>query len=154
MTGLTDYQLFFKLNLVHRLVIKNVDREMTVKVGATSTQIAAIFYLLENDGCQLVDLSRELLQNKSAITTLVERMIKNGLLTKRPCSRDGRAFRLYLTDKGRSTGVAALPHVADYNRRLSDGLTPPELVVLNRFFDEVMDKFDIPTDNYFKKQLK
>ncbi|WP_163338441.1 MarR family winged helix-turn-helix transcriptional regulator [Desulfopila sp. IMCC35008] len=153
MEGLSDYQLFFKLNLVHRILIKNVDREMANQVGATSTQIAAIFYLLENDGCQLVDLSRELLQNKSAITTLVERMIKNGLLSKKPCTRDGRAYRLYLTAKGKTTGEAALPHVADYNRQLAEGFSPDELETLHSFFDKVMNRFGIPIDNYFKKKL-
>lgn len=153
MEGLSEYQLFFKLNLVHRILIKNVDREMANQVGATSTQIAAIFYLLENDGCQLVDLSRELLQNKSAITTLVERMIKNGLLIKRPCARDGRASRLYLTEKGKATGKAALPHVVDYNRQLAEDFSPAELDTLHRFFDNVMQRFDIPADNYFKKKL-
>lgn len=153
MEGLTDYRLFFKLNLVHRVVTKNVDRQMTQLVGATSTQIAAIFYLLENDGCQLVDLSRELLQNKSAITTLVERMIKNGLLVKTPCSRDGRSHRLHLTEKGKETGKKALPHVADYNKRLAGDFSTAELDTLHRFFDAVMDTFDIPPDNYFKRQL-
>jgi len=79
---LKKHQVLLKLNLAQRTLMKFVDREVREKTGATATQLAAIFYLMENDGCQLVDLSRELLQNKSAITTLVERMEKNGLIRK------------------------------------------------------------------------
>lgn len=143
-------QLFFKLNLAQRTLMKWVDREMLEKVGGSATQIAALFYLLENDGCLLVDLSRELLQNKSAITTLVERMEKNLLLTKVPSLTDKRAFQLFLTAKGKEMGQMALPFVAVYNNQLSDGFDNNELTVITRFLDNVISRFETLPNNYFK----
>lgn len=148
-----DYRLFFKLNLSQRILLKWADRELTNQVGATTTQIAAIFYLMGNDGCLLVDLSRELLQNKSAITTLVERMVKNNLITKRPSDTDGRASHLYLTDRGREIGQRAMPYVIEYNRELVKEFTTGEIEVINRFFDSIMQRFEITPNNYFKQQI-
>lgn len=146
-------QLFFRLNLAQRTLMKWVDREMLEKVGGSATQIAALFYLLENDGCLLVDLSRELLQNKSAITTLVERMEKNLLLTKVPSPTDKRASQLFLTAKGKELGQIALPFVTVYNNQLSSGFNENELSVIVRFLDSVISRFETLPDNYFKKMV-
>lgn len=154
MTGHSgDFRLYFKLNLSQRILLKWADRELTELVGATTTQVAAIFYLMDNDGCQLVDLSRELLQNKSAITTLVERMTRNGLITKIPSTTDGRAYHIHLTERGKETGRKALPFIAEYNKELMKGFTDKEIEIIDRFFDSIMQRFEITPDNYFKLSL-
>jgi DNA-binding MarR family transcriptional regulator len=149
----TSTQIFSRLNLSQRILLKWVDREMTELVGATTTQIAAIFYLMENDGCQMVDLSRELLQNKSAISTLVERMVKNEFITRTPSRTDGRASQLYLTEKGRQVGNRALPYAMEYDKELVKDFTVEEIRVINRFLDSIIQRFEITPDNYFKKQF-
>lgn len=146
--------LFFKLNLAQRILVKWVDKELTAGVGATTTQVAALFYLMENDGSLLVDLSRELLQNKSAITTLVERMERNGLVTKQPSDTDRRATHIYLTEKGLEIGKQALPIAATYNDELVKEFTRKEVETINRFFDSIIQRFEITPDNFFKNQLK
>lgn len=148
-----EHQLFFKLNLSQRVLLKWVDREMTKLVGATATQIAAILYLMDHDGCQPVDLSRELLQNKSAITTLAERMEKNGLITRSPSARDGRASILHLTAKGRGIGLKAIPYISEYNRELMKGFSTEEIAVIDRFFESIMQRFETTPDNFFKNQF-
>ncbi|NTW76221.1 MAG: winged helix-turn-helix transcriptional regulator [Syntrophaceae bacterium] len=127
---------------------------MLEKVGGSATQIAALFYLLENDGCLLVDLSRELLQQKSAITTLVERMEKNRLLRKVPSPTDKRASQLYLTNKGKEMGQMALPFITVYNTELSADFNEKELSVIVRFLDCVISRFETLPENYFKKMVQ
>lgn len=143
-------RLFLKLNLAQRTLMKSVDREMLEKIGGSATQVAALFYLRDNDGSQLVDLSRELLQNKSAITTLVERMEKNGMLHKVPSQTDKRAFQLFITDKGKEMVRLALPFLDVYGNALSSGFSPEELAVIERFLDSVTSRFETLPENYFK----
>lgn len=147
-----SHQILFKLNLAQRTLMKWIDREMQEKIGGTATQIAALFYLMENDGCLLVDLSRELLQNKSAITTLVERMEKNSLLKKVPSPIDKRASQLFITPEGRNLGMKALPFVTAYDRSLADGFTQEELTVVARFLDAIISRFEVTPDNFFKNR--
>jgi DNA-binding MarR family transcriptional regulator len=134
--------------------MKSIDREMQEKIGGSATQIAALFYLMDNDGCQLVDLSRELLQNKSAITTLIERMEKNGLLQKVPSQTDKRASQLFITTKGRELSMNALPFVTAYDRVLADGFSEDELEIVTRFLDIVINRFETTPENYFKTRTE
>lgn len=148
-----EHQLFFKLNLSQRVLLKWVDREMTELVGATATQIAAILYLMDHDGCQPVDLSRELLQNKSAVTTLTERMEKKGLITKSASATDGRASILHLTEKGKAIGRKAIPYISEYNLELTKGFNTEEVAVIDRFLESIMERFETTPDNYFKNNF-
>ncbi len=133
-----DNRLFYKLNLAQRILLKYVDREFSNRLGVTAAQIAALFYLEKHDGCLFKDLSGVLLQNKSAITTLVERMQKNGLIEKKKSETDGRASHIYLTDKGRDISEKVRPLVSQYNRELLERFSDAEIEVIHRFFDTII----------------
>ncbi|MCP3892681.1 MAG: winged helix-turn-helix transcriptional regulator [Desulfobulbaceae bacterium] len=132
--------------------MNHVDRELKNKLGVTATQVAALLYLKKNDGCFLVDLSRELLQNKSAITTLVERMAKNELLEKVPSAQDRRASQLFLTPKGRQICDEALPFAQKYNNGLSEDLSPRELDTIDTFLDGIIGQYKTVPLNFFHKK--
>lgn len=154
---MTDYdkghQLFFKLNLAQRILMKSVDREIRDKIGVSATQVAALMYLVKHDGCLLVDLSRELLQTKSAITTLVERMEKNGFIQKLPSPIDKRASQLFLTSKGKEMCKLALPFVASYDQNIMEEFNPDELKIVARFLNAIIDKFETSPEYFFKNQV-
>jgi MarR family transcriptional regulator, organic hydroperoxide resistance regulator len=140
-TTVADKRLFYKLNISQRVLMKYVDREITNKLGVSVVQTAALFYILQHDGCLLKDLSSVLLQNNSATTTLVERMEKNGLIVKKNSDTDGRASQLFLTDKGRDIGEKAHPMVAEYNRSLLEQFTVSEIEVVHRFLDTIIANY-------------
>jgi len=137
----TDKRLFYKLNMAQRLVLKYVDRETTNHLGVSVTQASALFYLIKNDGCRLNDLSTFLMQNKSAITTLVERMEKNDLIVRKKSKTDGRASNLFLTDKGRKLGRKALPKVKELNQELIKEFSDIEIEIINRFLDRIITNY-------------
>lgn len=136
-----DKRLFYKFNISQRVLLKFVNREMTKKLGVPAIHIAVVFYLLKHDGCLSKDLSQVLFQNKSATTTLVERMIKNGLITKASSPTDGRASHIFLTDKGRDIGERAQPMVNEFNNELLDHFAPSEIEVIHRFLDTIIEKY-------------
>lgn len=139
--SVNDKRLFYKLNIAQRILLKYVNREMTNKLGVPVIHIAALFYLLQNDGCLQKDLSTVLFQNKSATTTLVERMMKNDLIYKTNSEDDGRASNIYLTDKGRSIAKQAPPIVAEYNKKLMDKFTASEIKVVHKFLDTIIENY-------------
>lgn len=140
---------FYKINLAQRLLMKNVDQKMKKDVKVSATQAAALIYLGKNQGALLVDLSRELLQNKSAITTLVDRMEKNGFLEKRPSEMDKRASQLFLTPKGYSLYKQSLVFAKTYNDQLSSGFTPQELEIIDRFLNSIIAEYQNEPTNFF-----
>jgi DNA-binding MarR family transcriptional regulator len=146
-----NHQLFFKLNVAQRVLMKAVDREMREKIGVSATQGASLLYLEQNDGCLLVDLSRELLQNKSAITTLIERMKKNELISKVPSPTDKRASQLFLTQKGKELCHQSRPFVTSYNHIITENFKADELEVVARFLNTIIDTFATTPENFFRR---
>lgn len=134
----TDKRLFFKLNLAQRILMKAFDREMIGRTGVPMIQAVALFYLRKNDGCLFKDLSEALSQNKSAITTLVERLEKNGLVYKKASKTDGRAAHLFLTEKGKTVCDQALPLVRANNEKLAAHFSEDEMETIHRFFDTII----------------
>ena len=65
---------------------------------------------LAGKGCTQVELSRELMQHRSNITGLVDRLESRGLVRRRDVPADRRAFHVTLTDKGEKLIHEILPH--------------------------------------------
>ena len=137
----TDKRLFYKLNVAQRLLLKYADRESRKTLDVSITQTGALFYLMENDGCLFKDLSKVLLQNKSATTTLVERMEKNGLIEKKKSKTDGRAMQIFLTDTGWNSGKLALSFKENFNNSLLDKFSNAEVETIHHFLDTIIKDF-------------
>lgn len=134
----TDKRLFYKLNIAQKLLLKYADKKSKDNLGVSITQTGALFYLMKNDGCLFKDLSQVLMQNKSAITTLVERMEKNGLIIKKKSETDGRASNIFLTDKGRAISKDAISLMADFNNDIHNKFSEDEVIVIHRFLDTLI----------------
>ena len=139
--NVTDKRLFYKLTIAQRLLSKYADNESKKKFGVSITQTGALFYLMKNDGCLFKDLSRVLMQNKSAITTLVERMEKNSLIVKKKSGTDGRASNIFLTDKGREISNKTLLYMSDFNHGILGKFTDEEVVIIHRFLDTIIEDY-------------
>lgn len=146
--------LLYKINLAQRLLMKHVDRQLKERADVSATQAAALIYLSQNQGSSLADLSRELLQNKSAITTLVARMEKNGLINKNPSQIDKRSSQIYVTEKGLNANNHALSEVEEYNFAISKNFSDIELEVIDRFFDSIISNYEANSENFFSNTLE
>lgn len=133
-----DRRLFFKLNLAQRLLLKHLDQVMIQRAGAPTPQVTALFYLRKNEGCMLKDLSEALHQNKSAITTLVERLEKNELVFRKASDVDGRASYLFLTEKGKAACDEAIRVVKEHNSIMASQFNEEEMEVVHNFLDKLI----------------
>lgn len=145
--------ILFKINLAQKVLMKALDRELKDITGTSATQIAAMLYLSENDGCLLSDLSRELFQNKSATTTLVERMLRKGLITKTKSIADRRASHIFLTQKGREITTKAIPRIMAYEKRLVGRFSKEDLTSLDHLLSKIIVQFQTQPENYFYSGL-
>lgn len=137
-----DKRIFYKLTISQRLLMKHIDRETVEELGVSVNQIAALFYISKNDGCLFKDLSRVLFQNKSATTTLVERMIKNELIIKKSSETDKRAIHIFLTEKGRQISKKAKPLISSYNKKVTDVFDETEIETVHKFLDYIIENYE------------
>jgi len=133
-----DRRLYFLLNVAQQAIRKRVDDEALERVGLTSAQCGALFYVAKHDGCLLKELAEGLGLKNAAITGLVARTEKTGCLRRDPSPDDARATKLHLTPKGQRKlrEIQALNQTLQ--ARLSEGFDESELSLVARFLEHVV----------------
>ncbi len=90
--------------------------------GITTAQAAALSLIAQRGGCSQRDLAGVLRQRESAITTMVRRLERAGLVERHVSVADARAWELWLTPAGLDT-IARLDHArAQLNRMLETAI--------------------------------
>jgi DNA-binding MarR family transcriptional regulator len=136
-----DDRLIFLLGHARHRVYLRLDQALLDRVGVTTAQIGALFFLQGNDGCLLSQMGQGLMLDKSAITGLVDRLEKKGLIERRDDPTDRRAIRLRLTRAGRDAAAKALPVVKQLNRAIKEGFSPEEIEIFSRVLRATIERF-------------
>jgi DNA-binding MarR family transcriptional regulator len=136
-----DERLIFLLGHARHRVYLRLDQALLERVGITTAQSGALFYLQGHDGCLPSQLGRGLRLDKSAITGLVDRLEKKALLERRNDPEDRRAIRLHLTQAGRDAAAKALPIVKQQNRAIKKGFSAEEVEVFARVLRTTIERF-------------
>ncbi len=98
-TGFVCYVLKSTMKKVERHIIKGLDQ-----FGVNMAQSFILFCLLENDGSTLSEIGNRAQIENSSLTTMVDKLEREGLVERRLCTQDRRVIRLYLTEQGRAKG--------------------------------------------------
>jgi len=69
--------------------------------GLAPAQLAALKKLWENDGIKNTTLGEQLFLKTSTVTTLIDRMERDGLVYRERGRKDRRVVNIWLTEKGR-----------------------------------------------------
>ena len=134
-------RLFFLLSAANRRVQRWIEAEMAAKGGLTAAQSGVLFLLAKRDGALIGEVAEALDATPSAMTGLVDRMARGGLLERRPDPEDGRAQRLYLTEKGRDALAYAKRGLDSINAQLTEGFTPEEVDAVARWLTHLQQTF-------------
>jgi len=98
-------QIGFLLAECARLIRRNMNRRVK-PLGMTQEQWRTLFQLSKAQGITQVALAERLEVQPVSLARILDRLQENGLVERRVCATDRRAFELYLTD-------AAAPQLAE-----------------------------------------
>ena len=88
---------------------------------------------------RMTDLSRSVLLSPSGLTRLVDRLEREGLVTRERCPEDGRGFFAVLTAAGdRRLQAARTTHLAGVRRLFLDRLSPADLKRLAGYWERIV----------------
>lgn len=132
-------RLFFLLAAANRRVQRWAEAEMAAD-GLTSAQAGVLFTLGQKDGALIGELSEVLDAAPSAMSGLIDRMERAGLVERRADPADGRAQRLFLTDQGRAARARARDGLAAANARLTQGFSDDEIAVIGRWLTGLTER--------------
>ncbi len=110
------------------LVIEDGDRMFFGQYELTVTRFYSMWHLRDAPGLTLRDLADRMLCDKSNITRVVKGLERGGMIYREDHESDGRAYRLYLTEKGRQRLELVDERHDSYNRgRFAASLTQAEM---------------------------
>ncbi|WP_153100612.1 MarR family winged helix-turn-helix transcriptional regulator [Paraburkholderia hayleyella] len=130
-TEIRDYHLGesvgYLLSRVKSSMSHLVTQRTMSELGITSTQ-GSILFMVASGKCLLAaELAREYGINASAVTRMIDRLEKRGLLTRLRCSDDRRVVRLALTAEGQAIAERMPPIFISVLDKLLSGFTPEEV---------------------------
>lgn len=133
------HRLIYLLNVAQR----RLQRWMAVQPGneVTPAQAGLLFILGKQDGILMGEAGAALDMGPAGISGLVDRSAAAKLVERRADREDGRAWRVWLTPKGRTALAQAKTSAAQVNAALMDGFTGAEIDIVARWLTSIQEKF-------------
>jgi MarR family 2-MHQ and catechol resistance regulon transcriptional repressor len=107
-------------------------REQIAAFGLSETQFAVLEALHHLGPLRATELARKLLRSGANITTVIDNLIKSGLVERRECPNDRRGIYIHLTEAGDAAIRRTFPAVAGRITGLLAALEPAEQDELSR----------------------
>lgn len=136
-----DRRLFFLLHRAHRALFAHVNARTYEALGVSSAQLAALYYLAKHDGCSPSEIADMLDLNKSAVSAMVRRMERAGVVRRAANPRDRRATRLHVTAKGRAVHAQSLPLIRRLTSEALAGLDERQVDTVFRFLNAIVARY-------------
>ncbi|MEM9054370.1 MAG: MarR family transcriptional regulator [Pseudomonadota bacterium] len=94
------HRLYFLLQRAAHVLKKEADAALSEAGGMTTSQAAVLAILRSQGPSTQRFLADKLQQRESAITTMADRLMKAGYISRRRSPKDARAWQLAMTDDG------------------------------------------------------
>ena len=107
-------------------------REQIAAFGLSETQFAVLEALHYLGPLRATELARKLLRSGANITTVIDNLIKSGMVERRDCPNDRRGIYIHLTENGEAAIRRTFPAVAGRITGLLAALDPAEQEELGR----------------------
>ena len=137
---LLDNQLCFRLYTASRLLTKAY-HPLLSEHGLTYPQYLVLLVLWEKDAQPVNDIAKRLYLETNTVTPLIQRMEKEGILTRTKGTKDARQMIVELTKKGKrlQDQLAEVPSTMG-NAVICESVTPDTSPELYRMLDDMIAK--------------
>jgi DNA-binding MarR family transcriptional regulator len=133
--------LGYLVNRAARSMAHQLAQELR-SAGVGIGQWAVLMFLWARDGMSQAELSRVVAIEPPTMVRTIDRMARDGLVTRVPDPDDGRLTRIYLTERGRSLRDELIPMAIAVNAATLERLTPAEGRTLRRLLGKLATQPD------------
>lgn len=143
---LLDNQLCFRLYTASRLLTQAY-HPLLSQQGLTYPQYLVLLVLWEKDAQPVNDIAKRLFLETNTVTPLLQRMEKEGILTRTKGKKDARQMIVSLTRKGKDlqNKLAEVPFTVG-SAVICDSVTPETAPNLFRMLDDIIVKLSNPSN--------
>jgi len=110
-------------------------REEIEVYDLTPPQFGLLAFLWQQDGVTQVELSENGQIDRTTIGGLIDRLEKSGLVERRPHPQDRRAYKIYLTKRGKEIETPLSKCAKRAVAKLTNGLSKQEISELTRMLE-------------------
>lgn len=136
-----EERLYFLLQIAAHRLRTEADNALMNAAGLTTAQVAVLNLIASSKQVKQRDLAKRLKQNESAITAMIARLMKAGLVSRERSNSDARTWMLELTETGKSTLKRVAKPFADINARLDKALGKKNAAAMAKQLDAIADAF-------------
>jgi DNA-binding MarR family transcriptional regulator len=129
--------LGYLVNRVARSMAHELGEELR-PAGVGIGQWAVLLFLWARDGMSQAELSRIVAIEPPTMVRTLDRMVRDGLVTRMPDAADGRVSRIHLTERGRSLRDQLVPKAVAVNATYLGRLTASERDTLRRLLGKLV----------------
>jgi DNA-binding MarR family transcriptional regulator len=135
-------RLIFLISKVYQKLITNLQKSFSGNgIEVTPIQVMLLFFLQENDGLSLTQISQGLMLENPTITGLIDRLEKLGYVKRSDHPNDRRVYLVHLTEKGNKVAKKALPIVKKLNDKIKEGYSKGEIEDFKKVLIGAFNKF-------------
>ena len=124
----------------HSAVTRELDAELLAEHGLALSSYEVLLFLADapSGRMRMSELAERVLISRSGLTRLADRLARDGLIERKPCTEDARGWFASLTPEGRELFARARKTHLDGVRRLFVGaFSDEELVSLAACFERL-----------------
>ena len=111
------------------------------KITLSTGQLGILFLLQLQDSLTMSELSRFLDIDNSAITRLVDRLVRSGFVVREANPEDRRQFIIRITEKGRVEINKTKKTVKAVNALIKEGFSEKEIDTFKKVLISIIEKF-------------
>jgi DNA-binding MarR family transcriptional regulator len=78
-------------------------RDLAKAAGLTAAQFRVLQVVAERGLCTAKDISQRMSISQATVTSLVDKLVRQGMVTRERCETDRRQTNIVITDRGRET---------------------------------------------------
>jgi len=134
-------RIYHRLQIVAHRMQKVGDREIARNVKLTTTQAAVLSVLRSGEGDTQKQIALALGLNESAVTDMINRLIRYGYIGRKRSQQDRRSWVLHVTTDGEAAHDAAGEGFRQLNESIHAALSDREIVHLADMLDRLADAF-------------
>lgn len=126
--------------VMHKMM--NRAQEMYQEFDLNKSQAGVLFTLHQSDSMSQKELAARLNVTPPSITASIQKMERDGYLTRHPDPKDQRVMRLSLTEKGKSCIQGVRTVARQMEELMFCNMTGEEVALLKRLLLQISDNLD------------
>jgi DNA-binding MarR family transcriptional regulator len=113
------------------------------ELKVTTAQAGILFFLKQKDMCMMSEIGEVFNIDNSAVTRLIDRLEKNGLVKRQVPPENRRAILICITPEGLEEEKKAQMIIRSINGKIKEGFTPKEVESYKKILNGILEKFKV-----------